>query len=252
MAELVPERRFPLELARRARFRRIHRDDAAEADAERADHAGQTDRSNREVVVLRKDLDEDRAARYEFVLRRHRRQRLVGERDGVLLQHGRFVLVHAHDEIAVAHGDELVQRVHHREQVEDELVVAVGFERRLEGVARAGLVARAQQLDAEIGERAIVLAVERERAAGQLDGLVEPIVARGELAGDEIEVAVRRRDRQRFGGVRLEVLRLVGDKCQRGAQRERVEAGGIHRQCLVDRLVRFVGMARIGGLAGEK
>ena len=65
--QLVPQRRFPLELARRARLRRIQRHHAAETGAERADHAGQAHVSHREVVVLRKHLDEDGALRRELV-----------------------------------------------------------------------------------------------------------------------------------------------------------------------------------------
>ena len=52
MGEFVPEGRFPLELARSG-ARRIHRHDAAETDAERADHAGHPEGAHREVVVLR-------------------------------------------------------------------------------------------------------------------------------------------------------------------------------------------------------
>ena len=115
--QLVPERRFPLELARRPRPRRIHRDDAAEAGAERADHAGQADVADREVVVLREDLDEDRALRRELVARRQRAERLLRQRHRVLLQHRRLVLVQPHHDVAVAHGDELVERVHHLQQV---------------------------------------------------------------------------------------------------------------------------------------
>ena len=43
-----------------ARMRRVHRDDAAEAGAERADHAGQAEVAHGEVVVLREDLDQHR------------------------------------------------------------------------------------------------------------------------------------------------------------------------------------------------
>ena len=41
-------------------MRRVERDDAAEAGAERANHPGQAEVAHGEVVVLRKDLDEDR------------------------------------------------------------------------------------------------------------------------------------------------------------------------------------------------
>ena len=147
--ELVPERGLPLELAR-PRFRRIHRHDPAEAGAERADHAGQTGVAHGEVVVLRKDLDENRTLRRELVPRRKCLERLMRERNGVLLQHRRFLLVHAHDEIAVADRLELVEHVEHVQQVLGDGVERVGLERCLERGARRGLVAGAQQVQAEI------------------------------------------------------------------------------------------------------
>ena len=250
--ELVPQRRFPLEIARRARLRRVHRDDAAEADAEGADHAGQAERAHGEVVVAREDLDENRTARRELVARRHRVERLVREGDRVLLQHRRLVLVHAQDQIAVAHGDELIEAIHHLQEVVGERVVRVGLERRLERRARARLVARAQQLDAEIGERAVVLRVERERAPRELHRFVEAIVVRGELAGRQVHVGVIGRDRERLGRPRLELLRLVLDEGERGAERVRVEARRIDGEGLVDRLARLVVVARVGRFAGEK
>ena len=52
--QLVPERRLPQELSRRLRLRRIERHDAAEAGAEGADHARQTDVRTAKSSCLRK------------------------------------------------------------------------------------------------------------------------------------------------------------------------------------------------------
>ena len=89
--ELVPQRRLPGEVARRLGARRVHADDAAEARAERADQAGQAEVADREVVVDRKDLDEDRPLRRELVGRGQLLERLVRQRDGVLAKDLRLV-----------------------------------------------------------------------------------------------------------------------------------------------------------------
>jgi hypothetical protein len=75
--------------------------------------------------------------------------------------------------------------------------------------------------------------IEGKAAAGELDRLVEAVVARGQLAGHAIHLAIARRDLERLGRLGLEVLRLVLDVRQRSAQRDRLEARGIHRQRLV-------------------
>ena len=106
------------------------------------------------------------------------------KRHRVLVQHRRLVGVHAQDQIAVAHGDELVERVHHLQQVERQLVVRIDLERRLERGARRRLVAGAQQLQAEIAERLGVVRVQGQRAARQLHRLVEAVVVRGQVTGD--------------------------------------------------------------------
>ena len=89
--ELVPQRRAPVELAGRARLGRVERDDAAEAGAERADHAGQAERAHREVVVPREHLDQDRPVRREVPALGERGQRLARQRRHVFAHHRRFV-----------------------------------------------------------------------------------------------------------------------------------------------------------------
>jgi hypothetical protein len=61
MRHLVPERRFPAELARRPRAWRIKRHDTSETRAERAEETWKAERAHGEVVVLREHLDEDGA-----------------------------------------------------------------------------------------------------------------------------------------------------------------------------------------------
>ena len=68
--ELVPERRLPRERPGRLGLRRVHAHDAPEAGAERADEAGETEVADREVVVDRKNLDEDWPFGRELVRRR--------------------------------------------------------------------------------------------------------------------------------------------------------------------------------------
>ncbi len=152
VGELVPEGRFPLELAG-SRFRRVERHDTAETDTERVEHARQAGDSHREVVVLGKELDEDRSLRRELVARREAVERLMRERNRVLLQQRGLVLLELEDQIAVADGDELVERVQQVEHVLGRLVIRIELERGFERLPRAGLVAGAEQVRAEIGQR---------------------------------------------------------------------------------------------------
>ena len=250
--ELVPHRRFPLELAARPGIGRVHDDDAAETDAQRADHARQAERADGEVVLLRKDLDQDRPARRELVARRERAERLVRERHRILAQDRRLVRVEPHHNVAVADRDVLVDLVHHVQLVLGDPVERIRLECRLERDARARLVAGAEEVRAEVGLRAEVARVERQGPARQLDRFVEPVVARGQIARHAIDLAVPRRDRQRFGGFGLEILRLVFDVGERRAQRDRVEARRVHDQCLVERLPRLVVLVGVGRFLREE
>ena len=156
-----------------------------------------------------------------------------------------------HDDVAVAHGDELVQRVEHRQQVERDLVVRIVLERGFERGARLGFVAGAQQMGAEIGERARI-AVERQTFARQRHRLVEPVVVRGQLARRPIHVAVVRRDRQRLRYRRVEVLRLVVDERDGGHERVRFEVRRIDLECLGQQIPGFVAPPGIDCLLGKE
>jgi len=116
-------------------------------------------------------------------------------------------------------GDELVEHVHHAEQVECDPVERIDLERRLERRARGGLVSGSQQVRAEIGERPRILRIERQGAARERDRFVEPIVVRGQLAGDAVDVAVAGGNRERLVRRRLELLRLVLHEGERGQVR---------------------------------
>ena len=117
VGQLVPHRRLPVERARRARARRVLRDDRAEAGAERADHSHQAGRADGEVVVLREDLDRDRALRVDAVAAAHLGERLRGERPGVEPEHGRLVGVHADGRDVALLRLEPVERVEHLQEV---------------------------------------------------------------------------------------------------------------------------------------
>ena len=82
------------------------------------------------------------------------------------------------------------------------------------------------------------------RAPRQRHGLVEAVVARGEIAGDAIDLAERRIDGEnalRFGLERRLVAAHVGDRAE---QRPRVEVRGIGLENLVEALARGV-VARV-------
>ncbi len=253
MSELVPQRRFPQEIAGRlARVRRVERHHAAEARAERADHPGQSERAHGEVVVLGKHLDQNRALRLELILRRHRLQRLVRESDDVFLQDRRFVLVQPHDEIAVADGLELVERIEQAEQVEGDDVVRVDRERGVEGRARGGLVAGAQQLRAEVGERTRIARRQNQRPPCHQDGFVEPVVMGEQFAGRAIDVGVVRRHRLHLRDFGFELRVVVFDKRERRERRVRVDARRIHRERFLNQIARLAAVIDVRRLAGEK
>ena len=67
----------------------------------------------------------------------------------------------------------------------------------------------------ELRVGACVVRIERQRLARQRDGLVEAVVARRVRAGDAVDLAVPRVDRQRRRDVRLEVGRAVLDERDR-------------------------------------
>ena len=68
----------------RPRARRVERHHAAEARAERADHAGQADVAHGEVVVTREDLDQNRALRRHVIARAERGERVARQRQRML------------------------------------------------------------------------------------------------------------------------------------------------------------------------
>jgi hypothetical protein len=75
----------------------------------------------------------------------------MGDGHRLFLQHGHFVFAEAEHEVAVADRLELVEGIHQPEQIERDDIEGIDGKRRVERRARGGLVARAQQMDAEVG-----------------------------------------------------------------------------------------------------
>ena len=73
-----------------------------------------------------------------------------------------------------------------------------------------------------------------------LDGFVEPVVTRGDVADDSIGFAIKRVDlqRRRYRGLVVGILPLNEIEC--GRQRKRVETVGIDRLRFGDRLARKI------------
>ena len=168
----------------RPRARRVERHHAAEAGAERPDHAGQADVAHGEVVVLRKDLDQHAPVDRVPVPGGERVERPARQRQRVLAQHRRLVGMQAHRHHAVFHGLEPLEAVEQPEQVVGDHVVGIGTEGRVERDAGTGFVAGPKQVHAEIGRRAHVARFDLERLARQAGRGVEAIVPRGLRAGD--------------------------------------------------------------------
>ena len=150
MRHLVPERGLPRERPAGTRVRRIKRHDPAEARTERADHAWKPCRAHSEVVVLRENLDENRALRRELVLRRQGLQRLLREWHRILAQDRSFSGIQLQDDVAFADLDELVERIEQCEQVVGDQVVRIDLEGTIECQTRLSLVAGAHQVHAEL------------------------------------------------------------------------------------------------------
>ncbi len=242
----------PRELAGRPRLGRIERDHAAEAGAEGADHAGQPERAHREVVVLGEHLDEDRPLRLELILLGERGERLLRQRHRELAHHRGLVGMQPHDDVALGDGLELVEGVHHLEQVIRDDVERVGTERRLQRSAGGGLVSRAQQVQAQIGVGAGALLVDGQGSPRQLRRLGEAIVARRVIARHTVGVAVERVDGEDLLGPRLEVAGASLEERNRGVERTRLEAVRVRRQRLGNRLARLVTPPVVEGELGDE
>jgi hypothetical protein len=144
------------------------------------------------------------------------------------------------DEVAVRHDVELLELVEQREQVERHLIVWKRLERPVEHAARFGLVAGAHQVQPEIAARSDVGGVEVERAARQRDRLVESIVARGQIAGDAIDLAELRIDREDAGGLCFEGGLIAADVRDRAEQGSGVEVRRVGAEHLVDAIARRI------------
>ena len=252
MRHLVPQRRRPTELPWRTRGRRIERDDAPEAGAERTDEARQPDRADREVVVFGEHLDENRARRFELVPLGKRVQRLPREQHDMLTHDARFVRVQADDEVAVTDRLERVDRVEHREQVEGDDVERIGLERRLERPPRIGFVAGAQQVHAQVGIRPCAGLVDLERSSGQLDRLVKPVVARRMVTGHAVDIAVDGIQGKGAGSTSLEVAGTGLEEGDRGIEGPCFQAVRIHCQRLPDRCACIIALTIVERQLGDQ
>ena len=113
-------------------------------------------------------------------------------------------------------------------------------------------VARAQQLDAEVGQGARVVRIEREPAPRQRHGFVKPVAAGGALAGGAEHLAVTGRDRQRLARPQPRIRLLVLDVRDRGQLRVRLDTRRIDRQRLLQQLSRLGIVIRVGRLLRQK
>ena len=250
--QFVPQRRRPVERAGRARLRGIHRDDAAEAGAEGANHPGQACGADREVVVTREDLDEDRALRRELIPRGEIGERLFGQRHQVWLQHRHLLLVEANGQVLAGHGDELVERVHQAQQVVGDRIERVLRERGIERLAGLGLVSGPQQGQAERSLGAAVLRIERDGLAQETDGLVEPVHAGHALADDARHVRVVCVQRQRLLREARDIGWTILDVRQGRRQRQGLDVPRIDGQHLLERGTGVGALARVHRLRGQQ
>ena len=133
-------------------------------------------------------------------------------------------------------GHELVEVVHHLQQVEGHDVVGVLLERPLQRRARGRLVAGAQQVHPELGVGARVVRIELQRAPDEGDRLGKAVGPRRLTARDPVDVAVRRVDRQHLFDLGVEVVRAVLQVGDGRHQRARLQAARVDGERPLDRL----------------
>ena len=223
--------------------RRIERDHLPEAGAERADHAGQTQRAHREVVVVREHLDEDGGLDRHVVPRGELVERLLGDVQYVLPQDRRLVGMETDDEIPPLDGHELVEVVHHLQQIEGHDVVGVFLERPLQRHARCRFVTGAQQVHPQLGVGARVVRIELQRSPDEGDRLGKAVGPRGLTARDAVDVAVCRVDCQHPLDLGREVVGPVLQIVDSRQERARLQAARVDLERPSDRLARGVAVA---------
>src|SRR6185295_1834097 len=174
--ELVPQRAAPVELARVARRRAVHRDHLSEANSERA-QSRQPQRAHGKVFVIRKDLNRDRRARREMILSGELLVRFFDEVRGVDGKRSVFLWLGL-DEKRTANGiDIILHRVEQIERVLGPHVERIALEGSLEFRSAFVDLANTQQLDSELSSRAPKIWRQLERAAAKVYGIsVAPIV----------------------------------------------------------------------------
>ena len=234
MRHFVPQGRPPVEIARRAGPGRVHRDHATKAGAQRTDHPGQPEVSDGEVIVAREHLDQDRALHLQVVARRQGVERLLRQREYVLLEYRRLIGMHAHDNVTTLERLELVEGVHHAQQVERDDVERIVGEGTLQRLPSPRLVPRPQQVHAELGVCTTVGRIQLKGPSHQRGGFIEPIGTGGVAAGNAIDVSVGRVDGERTGNLCLEVVRAVIEIRHRCTQRARFEAGRVDLESAVE------------------
>src|SRR5207237_2305186 len=117
-------------------------------------------------------------------------------------------------------------------------VIGVALERALQGDARAGLVAGAQQLQPQRGRGLEVVRIDRDRALREVRGLDVVVVVRGDLRGKAIHLRIARIDLQDVGDLRVEVGLAVLEQGNRRIGGACVQAVGVTCQRVAARLLR--------------
>ena len=251
VGELVPQRRRPVERAGRARPGRVEGHDAAEAGAERADHAGQAERADGEIVVAREHLDQHGPARRDVVALAEIGERLARQLLDRVAHQRQLLRVDLQDQIADGDRLETVERVEHRQRVVGDDVERVAAERRVERRARRGFVAGAQQVHPERGLRARIGRLDLHRLAPLRHRLLEAVVG-GELGADDaIDGARPRPQRQHALRQRVGIGGAILDGRDRRLQRQRLDLIGIDRQHLANLFAGIGEAAAVERLLGE-
>ncbi len=229
VGDLVPQRRAPVELPRRARRRRVEGHHRAEGHAQQAD-AGEAHGAHGEVGVVGIELDADRRRRRVAVALAQARVGRLGDVEHVGRQHRRLVAVQHRLEGAAAHALVLAQGVEQVEGVLDPHVERVAGEGALEARAPAGHVAQAQAVEPEQAVAAPGARVERQRLLGEAHRLAVEAVLHRHLGEGVVELGVARVHREAARHRGREGRLVAAQEVGRGERHQGLERLGVDLQ----------------------
>ncbi len=218
MAVLMPQHALPVGRPFALRCRTVGGDHAAKADAEKTCAAREAKGADREVLLLRKDLDDHDSRRIDFVFRT---EHLAGF--GEQFQHGvaidrRFTGIHPHQDAVAAEGRKTLQPIIKGHQVISDDVIRILIGHGLSELPADIIMSESQQVFGELKACSGMPRIKRQRAPLVLGPFGEAVEL-GQFATDEvIDFGVFSPGAQRRGPHQLLDLALAAEVRDHGQQ----------------------------------